>query len=365
MPTDERGNITQATPEERAEVIELRASGKSYREIEAETRISKSSASRIWKEWKVARKLDKAQRTGRRPKLSERDVRHIKSLCRRDPTATIAELTADSQINVSEETVGRVLREAGLMAHKARRKPYLDQKKKRRRYSWCLLHKDWDSEKWKKGVFCDESVFNSGRGGNTKLVRRERGIDTAFQDQFLSTTYESGRFSQPFWAAIKHGKHTPLVPIRKRTPDERKHRDDKLGMDTDQYTHEILEAELIPFIKSLPGKPSDYFIVEDNLKAHTAKKPTAVRAAHGIERIEWPPSSPDLNPIENLWAICKRKVWKRMGDPSTRVRTKEEYIALCQREWEGLDWAGVDKMIEEMPERIRKCLEAKGGHTKY
>jgi hypothetical protein len=52
---------------------------------------------------------------------------------------------------------------------------------------------------------------------------------------------------------IKHGKHTSLVPIRKRTPDKRKHRDDKLGMDTDQYTHEIPEAELIPFIKSLPG----------------------------------------------------------------------------------------------------------------
>jgi transposase len=71
MPTDENGVITQATPEERAKVIELRASGKSYREIEDETRISKSSAGRIRKEWKVAGKLNKAQRTGRRPKLSE------------------------------------------------------------------------------------------------------------------------------------------------------------------------------------------------------------------------------------------------------------------------------------------------------
>jgi hypothetical protein len=104
-----------------------------------------------------------------------------------------------------------------------------------------------------KGVFCDESVFNSGRGGNTKLVRRERGIDNAVQDEFLNPTFESGRFSQPFWAAIKHGTHMSLVPIRKRTPDKRKHRDDKLGVDTDQHTHEILEAELIPFIKSLPG----------------------------------------------------------------------------------------------------------------
>jgi transposase len=110
----------------------------------------------------------------------------------------------------------------------------------------------------------------------------------------------------------------------------------------------------------LLGDPSEYFIVDDNLRAHIAKKPTAVRAAHSIERVEWPPSSPDLNPIENLWAICKKKVWKRMGNLSTRIRTKEEFIALYQREWEGLD-----RMIEEMPGRIRKCLEANGGHTKY
>jgi hypothetical protein len=41
---------------------------------------------------------------------------------------------------------------------------------------------------------------------NTKLVRRDRGIDNAFQDEYPNTTFESGRFSQPFWAAIAYGK---------------------------------------------------------------------------------------------------------------------------------------------------------------
>jgi hypothetical protein len=116
-------------------------------------------------------------------------------------------------------------------------------------------------------------------------VRRERGVDNAYKDQYLSTAFQSGRFSQSFWAAITYGKHTSLVPIRKRTAEERTNAKDKLGMNTDQYTHEILEPHLIPFIKSLPGDPSEYFIVEDNLRAHTGRKQNAVRAAHGIQRI--------------------------------------------------------------------------------
>jgi hypothetical protein len=86
--------------------------------------------------------------------------------------------------------------------------------------------------------------------------------------------------------------------------------------------------------------------VEDNLEAHAVRKPHAVRGIHGIQRMEWPPSSPDFNSIENLCDICQNQVWKKMDDPSNRVRTQEEYLALCHMEWGGMDWAGVDGMID-------------------
>jgi hypothetical protein len=54
-----------------------------------------------------------------------------------------------------------------------------------------------------------------------------------------------------------------------------------------------------------------------------------------------------------------------MQDPSHRVLTQEEYLALCHKEWEWMDWAGVDRMIEQMPEQIPAFLRAKEGHTKY
>jgi hypothetical protein len=54
-----------------------------------------------------------------------------------------------------------------------------------------------------------------------------------------------------------------------------------------------------------------------------------------------------------------------MRDPSTRARTEEEFMALAQREWEGLDWEAIYLMLDRMTERVKAVISARGGPTKY
>ena len=49
-----------------------------------------------------------------------------------------------------------------------------------------------------------------------------------------------------FWAGFTYCFHTPLVPMRKRTEDERRSDSDRLGFNSHQYVHEILIPHLRP-----------------------------------------------------------------------------------------------------------------------
>ena len=45
---------------------------------------------------------------------------------------------------------------------------------------------------------------------------------------------------------------------------------------------------------------------------HTSRKSrSAIDILFGDNTLEWPPNSPDLSPIENVWAILKEKLSKR------------------------------------------------------
>ena len=73
----------------------------------------------------------------------------------------------------------------------------------------------------------------------------------------------------------------------------------------------------------------------------------------------WPPSSPDLNPIENLWAILKAKVIKK---GSTTI---EELKRHTFEEFEGISSEVIKKLCLSMPTRIQQVLRSRGKITSY
>lgn len=72
--------------------------------------------------------------------------------------------------------------------------------------------------------------------------------------------------------------------------------------------------------------------------------------------LDWAPKSPDLNPIEMLWSIIDKRLASRP------MYSKASLVERLQEEWNNTSQDSCVKLVESMPERIRNCLKAEGGH---
>ena len=111
-----------------------------------------------------------------------------------------------------------------------------------------------------------------------------------------------------------------MVAIRQRNPTERTSPKDRLGLNATQYYEEILHKYLLPMISE------GIEVIADGTPCHTSKKICQYKLNNNIHTILWPPSSPDLNLIENVWALLKNKLCKQWRNPDKRPHNRQELI---------------------------------------
>jgi hypothetical protein len=108
--------------------------------------------------------------------------------------------------------------------------------------------------------------------------------------------------------------------------------------------------------------------MQDNAPIHMAHTVRQWFIDMGIPVVDWPPFSPDLNPIEHIWHHLKKLVLEMhpelegMGKGEQAIEALEK--ALIEA-WDALPDQLFEQVADSMPYRVAAVVKAKGWHTKY
>jgi transposase len=74
---------------------------------------------------------------------------------------------------------------------------------------------------------------------------------------------------------------------------------------------------------------------------------------------EWPPNSPDMNPIEHVWPLVLQTLSGRV------FSGREDLWNALQIAFGQITRAQIGRLYESMPRRLHALRAARGRHTRY
>lgn len=330
----------------RGQIVILQEEGYSCRQIAKRLGCSKSTVGNILRKSKDRGHLKDLKACGR-PKLTSLKIDDIivnKSKADRFKTVPmiVAEMWQEHGLDISASTIGRRLRKAGLLGRKPRKKPWLTARHKNARLMFAMQHRHWTVEQWSKVLFTDESRFSPFKSDGRVYVRRMVGEE--FNDNCIMPTIKCERKTVTVWGCFSRSGVGLLQQIRD-------------NMDAQGYVN-MLEEILIPS-KRLLQLPEDWIFQQDNATIHAARTTKVWLHKNRVTVMKWPPQSPDLNPIENLWDSISQRARKQLP------RNNDELWEKIKKEWYSIESKRLEKLIDSMPTRCAKVIEAHGGNTRY
>ena len=263
----------------------------------------------------------------------------------------------DKRLGGCKETIRQYMRTTlKWKSFKRQKVPKLTGAYKVCRVNFAKKFKDID---WSRVMFTDESPFKLYYVPNSKndvvWGSQESSVPCAPQVKFSPSVL--------VWGGISSLGLTKLHIIPNKT-----------SVNSTYYINEILEKEVKPAFQrtvvcsdltatKLFHNNSEGLFQQDGARAHTSRASLEwlnTNINGYISPEDWPPNSPDLSPIENVWSIMAATVY---ADPEPQ--TLNTLKRRLRKAWKSIPLKTLKNLIGSMPDRLETVLMSKGDTIKY
>jgi hypothetical protein len=185
-------------------------------------------------------------------------------------------------------------------------------------------------------VFTDESRFCCRNDNHWVWKRRGE-----FQMNVMAPMTKFPQFSVMVWGAIGPNFKSSLIIF-----------DTTVNAGT--YIDALKQAFFHEANQAFGGSP--WVFVQDGATCHTTTNNIDEITRHCLVCPSWPPNSPDLNPIEMLWGIIKKRLnW-------AHIASRDEAITAILNTWNDIDMCLINGLCASFTARVQLMAEA-GGQT--
>lgn len=310
--------------------------------------VGRSKVYRTVKRLRETSSIYDRKRSGRpRSVRTKATIKKVMARFRRNPVQSANKMS--QEINISTRSLQRIIKiDLGLKPYKKRIQHGLTDVAKKKRFVRCqhLLDR-YAPQDLEKIVFSDEKLFLIEEKANSQNIRIYSASIEDIPEEMRTVERFQKENKTMVWCGISKKGKFPMTFVEKGVKINAKY-----------YQERILE----PIVK-VEGKRiyknSNWTFQQDSAPAHkaiTTQQWCTSNLPDFISTSQWPPYSPDLNPLDySIWGILEARV------NAKRHRSIESLKTALIKEWDNLPMEMVRNSIDSWIPRLNAVVQKKGG----